>query len=131
MTEILAVTLIFGTPIFWYVPRRYFNALEKGLVPPPALLLGKPDEQLQSQMAALTEQRDTLTERVKNLESIVCSLDGDLNLRLGKLARQQNLLSQQQRALPAAPHTPPGAEPTMAGPGRARRRERAGQALPA
>ncbi|MBI5495326.1 MAG: serine/threonine protein kinase [Deltaproteobacteria bacterium] len=126
MTEILAVTLIFGTPIFWYVARRYFNALEKGLVPPPSALLGQPDEKLKAQVAALSAQRDTLTDRVKNLESIVCSLDGDLNLRLGRLARQQNLLSQQHRALPAptgpgaaalTPPGPPDAGATMAGPG--------------
>ena len=76
MEGIIVVTLLFGSPVFLYVAKRYFNALEKGLLPPPTLGGGKSAALLQSQVGALEAERSVLEERVKNLESIVCSLDG-------------------------------------------------------
>ena len=62
----------------------------------------------------LTEENKLLRERVENLESIVCSVDFELNQKLAKVIDEQRSL-----VLPAAPPAPtpdPGAPPALTPP---------------
>jgi serine/threonine-protein kinase len=63
--------------------------------------------------AKLAEENARLRERVENLESIVCSVDYELNQKVARL------VDEQRAALPAAPAAAaatPGTEPTAAAP---------------
>ncbi len=53
------------------------------------------------QLAALQAERKLLVERIENLETIVCSVDHDLNQKLVKLIDEQRLLEAPAPALPA------------------------------
>jgi serine/threonine-protein kinase len=85
------VAAIVGTPITLVGIKQYFNyrraKLEK---------LASPAER--KQIEALSRDKALLEERVQNLETIVCSVDLELNARLNKLAAHQTQLL----ALPAA-----------------------------
>ncbi|MEZ4398575.1 MAG: serine/threonine-protein kinase [Kofleriaceae bacterium] len=58
--------------------------------------------------AAREAETKRLRERVENLESIVCSVDYELNQKLGRLIDEQRMLSHA---------APPAAPPAVAGPG--------------
>jgi eukaryotic-like serine/threonine-protein kinase len=101
MEGIVALVMIFGMPVFIVGIREYFKhkrlALEKGQQ--------SPEEK--KRLEALEKERGLLAQRVENLETIVCSVDMELNVRLNRLAAQQS-----QLALPA-PAAAPG--PARAG----------------
>lgn len=95
---------IFGAPVLMYAIRKYTEAMEKGLVGPRAGAARK-------ELAELREQKKLLEARVENLESIVCSVDFELNQRLNRLAAEQS----RQPLLPTgapSPAPPPSAVET-------------------
>lgn len=85
LVGMLAILMVFGTPAFIVGlvlrHRERMRKLEKGNAP---------------EMKALEAERDVLENRVRNLESIVCNVDFELNAKLDRLA------SRQLAALPAA-----------------------------
>ncbi len=92
--------VIFGGIVGIIGVTGYFRALREGALGPRAA--GN-----QKELEALREQRRLLEARVENLESIVCSVDLELNARLAKLAAQQSAIA----ALPAGPSP---AQPVLA-----------------
>jgi len=84
LVGIIAILMVFGPPFYWL--KRRFDLKEK------ALESGDDPKQLES----LEKERKLLQARVENLESIVTSVDYELNLRIAKLTSAS-------RQLPAAP----------------------------
>ncbi len=113
---LVAVIATFGTPIlivkevFAHRERKAKLALEGAR---PALPPGTVDE-----VAALKSERDTLRQRVENLEAIVCSVDYEFNWGLGRLIDEQRLLADAPAAVapasPAPPAIAPAAPPAIA-----------------
>ena len=68
------------------------------------------------QLAALEAERKQLRERVEHLESIVCSVDFELNQRLNKLAAQTSLLGLPPVPATASAPAPIAAPPTATAP---------------
>ncbi|MCB9561840.1 MAG: hypothetical protein H6708_15660 [Kofleriaceae bacterium] len=64
------------------------------------------------EVETLRQERKLLVERIENLESIVCSVDYDLNQKLVKLIDEQRMLS---GAVPALPAAGPGGAASAAG----------------
>jgi len=89
LVGIVALILIFG-PGF-YAIKRVFDLREA------KLRAGRGDSN--KELEALREERKLLQERVENLESIVCNVDYELNLRIAKVAADQ---SQATKRLPEA-----------------------------
>ena len=94
MEGIVALVMIFGMPVFIMGISKFFKyktarlELEQKALPDPAQM---------KKMALLEQDRAQLLERVENLETIVTSVDLELNGRLNRLAARQSYL-----ALPAA-----------------------------
>ena len=72
--------MIFG-PAFYWTKRRY-DLKEKSLTS------GGQEER--AQLEVLANERKLLVERIENLESVVCSTDYELNLRIAQLAAAQS-----------------------------------------
>ncbi|HWM88298.1 MAG TPA: serine/threonine-protein kinase, partial [Kofleriaceae bacterium] len=76
-----SVLMVFGLPMYW-VKRRYdLREREK---------LQEGDTPGRKELEALRGERKLLLERLENLESIVCSVDYELNSRLARLAGEQS-----------------------------------------
>jgi eukaryotic-like serine/threonine-protein kinase len=83
LVPIISVLMVFGLPMYW-VKRRYdLREKEK-----QQELQGGPGVK---ELEALRHERKLLTERIENLESIVCSVDYELNTRLARLTEQHQL----------------------------------------
>jgi serine/threonine-protein kinase len=95
--------MIFGMPVFIVGITQYFKfrrlRLEKEA-------LGSPEDR--ERIEAMEEERNLLEQRIQNLETIVTSVDLELNARLNRLAAHQSAL---QLAPPDAHGTPEGGEP--------------------
>ncbi len=101
LVPIIAILMTFGLPMYW-VKRRYdLREREKH-----RQLEGGPDRK---ELEALRQERKLLAERIENLESIVCSVDYELNTRLAKLAGDQHRLE--------SGLTPPASDRSPTGPG--------------
>ncbi len=83
--------------------------------------LGKGDKTDQKELEALKAERKQLEARVQNLETIVCSVDLELNARLNRLAAQQSAIGLLPPALPAGGKSEPALSPTVASPANAPR----------
>ena len=70
---------IFGMPIAVYAIKKWYQAMEKGLIGPRSGVAAR-------ELAELRQQKKLLESRVENLETIVCSVDYELNQRLNRLA---------------------------------------------
>lgn len=109
--------IIFGTPIAIVGIRSYFKALEKGVIGPRARALAQREEE-RKELEALREERKQLEARVQNLESIVCSVDLELNSRLNRLAAEQSrfgsFAANAPAQLPAGAPQDMGTAPTAA-----------------
>jgi len=80
LVGLVAILMVFGPPFYW-IKRRY-DLKEKTLDG------GKQGGASKGQLAALEKERKLLQERVENLESIVCSVDFELNQRIARLAAE-------------------------------------------
>ena len=89
MEGIVAILMTFGTPVAIVFIVKYFRALEKGLIGPKARPGGLPAAERQ-QLDGLMRERQLLEARIQNLETIVCSVDLELNARLNRLAAEQS-----------------------------------------
>src|SRR5688572_18330447 len=87
-----AVLGTFAVPLFWIKTRHERRKLEIEQKSRLALPPGNPEEVKQ-----LTAENKLLRERVENLESIVCSVDYELNQKLAKMIDE----SRAGHALPA------------------------------
>src|SRR5262245_55943736 len=85
---------IFGMPVAIVAIRSHYKALEKGLIGRRGAR-GELSLEEKRQLEELKQEKKQLEARVQNLESIVCSVDLELNARLNRLAAEQS------RALPA------------------------------
>jgi eukaryotic-like serine/threonine-protein kinase len=110
MEGIVALVMIFGMPVFIVGIREYFK--HKRL----ALERGQQSPEEKKRLEALEKERALLVQRVENLETIVCSVDMELNVRLNRLAAQQSQLALPPPAAPPAVPAPAGAagEPSSA-----------------
>jgi serine/threonine-protein kinase len=86
--EVLAILCTIGLPMTWLILREYWKARDRHF-------------ELQQrgnvkQLAASEEERKQLEARLQNLESIVCSVDFELNKRLTRLAAE----AEERKALP-------------------------------
>jgi eukaryotic-like serine/threonine-protein kinase len=103
---IIALIMIFGMPVF-IVGIREWSKLRRLKIEKEGAL----DEKAQKRLASLESERALLEGRVQNLETIVTSVDLELNARLNRLAAQPGLL-----ALPPHVPTPPSPAPALASP---------------
>jgi serine/threonine-protein kinase len=101
--DTLSIIFVFSTPVLIVGLVSYFRYKTKQLT------AGKPEKP--GELEDLREERKRLEGRVQNLESIVCSVDLELNARLNRLAAQQSSI--QPLALPAQRPAPP--QPGAAG----------------
>ncbi len=100
-----ALLVIFGMPVTIVGLVKYFNYRTRKL----ELKAGRDDREERKRIAELEGERDQLEQRVQNLETIVTSVDLELNGRLNKLAAQQSRLltaGSDVRALSPAPAEP-------------------------
>lgn len=84
LVPIISILMVFGFPMYW-VKRRY-DLREKER----AHELG--DSASRKELEDLRGERKLLVARIENLESIVCSVDYELNMRLSRLAGEQSRL---------------------------------------
>jgi serine/threonine-protein kinase len=100
--------------------KRHYAALEKGVIKPgqgPMLVLGggrgggAAAQKTQQELETLRQEKKLLEERVRNLESIVCSVDLELNARLNRLAAESRQLG--SAAQPAKVALAAGMSPTV------------------
>ncbi len=99
MTPVLILLVIFGTITVWrymaMAHKERMARLERGQEAQPRMLAAASEEQ-QALVADLRE-------RIEHLETIVCSVDFELNAKLNRLAsRQLQLGDAASKALPAA-----------------------------
>src|SRR5262245_39986078 len=114
---VLAVIGAFGIAPAIVAIRSYYKALEKGLIGPRAKGGGGLSAEQRRQLEELRREKATLEARVQNLETIVCSVDLELNARLNRLAAEQSrlgLISPEQLAAlpPSAAERGSGAAPS-------------------
>jgi len=86
---IIAILMIFGMPVFIVGIRSYFKY--RTLLVEKHAQLGNPEDK--KKIEALERDRGLLEQRVQNLETIVCSVDLELNARLNRLAAEQSRLA--------------------------------------
>jgi serine/threonine-protein kinase len=99
IVPLLAIFCIFGMPMTWLILRTYWRHQNERL---QLEQKGNP-----AQLAALEEEKKQLEARIQNLESIVVSVDFELNQRLARLAAQAE--AGERLALPPGPAASPGA----------------------
>jgi serine/threonine-protein kinase len=85
---IIAILMIFGMPVFIVGIRSYFKY--RTLLVEKQGQLGSPEDK--KRIESLEQERGLLEQRVQNLETIVCSVDLELNARLNRLAAHQSRL---------------------------------------
>src|SRR5262245_5017103 len=92
MEGIIAILATFGTPvvIVWTVMHYRYRNRE--------LALREKQSSDPKKLDAADKEKKLLEQRIQNLESIVCSVDFELNQRLNRLASQASMAA---RALPA------------------------------
>jgi eukaryotic-like serine/threonine-protein kinase len=103
MEGVLAILMVFGMPVvITYIVKSYrFREKELALKEKQQerqLLLGTNED--------LDKQRKALEARIQNLETIVCSVDYELNVRLNRLAAEQSRRQLHMPAGAAAPDSP-------------------------
>ncbi len=99
MEGIIAILAIFGMPVFIVGIRSYFKY--RTLLVEKQGQLGSPEDK--KRIASLERERGLLEQRVQNLETIVCSVDLELNARLNRLAVQQSRIALGAAPAPALP----------------------------
>ncbi len=95
LVGIIAIIMVFGPPFYWL--KRRYDLKEKTLE-------GREDPKL---LVAMEKERKLLQARVENLESIVTSVDYELNLRIAKLTSASRQLPGAGAAVAASQGTAP------------------------
>src|SRR5438067_6190296 len=118
MADVSALIVIFGMPVAIVGVTQYFRFKTR------ALAAGKDSSSKQRELEGLEKERKQLEARVQNLESIVCSVEFELNARLNRLAASQSAVgalppAKKPALLPAGGTTEMGTSPTVASPMRA------------
>lgn len=90
MESIIALIMIFGMPVFIVGISKYFK-FRTARLELDKQALGNPADQ--EKIKLLQQDRKQLLERVENLETIVTSVDLELNARLNRLSAQQSILA--------------------------------------
>ena len=90
MEGVLAIIMIFGMPVFLMGINRFYKYKAKRLELEHKAL---PDPEQRQKLLLLEKDRAQLMERVENLETIVTSVDMELNARLNRLSAQQSFLA--------------------------------------
>ena len=90
MEGVLAIILIFGMPVFLMGINRVYKYKARRLELEHKAL---PDPEQRQKLLMLEQERAQLLDRVENLETIVTSVDMELNARLNRLAAQQSYLA--------------------------------------
>jgi eukaryotic-like serine/threonine-protein kinase len=93
LIPIITILMAFGLPM--YVVKRRYDFREKER-------LREGDVPERKELEALRTERKLLAERIENLESIVCSVDYELNMRLARLADDQRRLEAGESSAGAA-----------------------------
>src|SRR3954466_11080355 len=101
MEGILIPVSFFGMIAFIVWVRAHYRALEKGATTEQKLLGAGGDAQ--KRIKGLEEEKRLLESRVQNLESIVCSVDFELNQRLNRLVAEAGPPAQLAAASPGNP----------------------------
>ena len=96
LIPIIAILMVFGPPFYWL--KRRYDLKEK--------TLGEGSGADRAQLEQVDKERKLLQERVENLETIVCSVDFELNQRIARLAAEQS-----RPALPPAPAEDKASDP--------------------
>src|SRR5262245_18027260 len=104
ITGLAAVILALGSPA--YIVAKVMEHRTKRKEMELRSQQGPDPKELQD----LRAERKLLVERIENLETIVCSVDQDLNQKLVKLIDEQRLLD------PPKQSTPPAMDRTMTAP---------------
>ena len=86
----LAIIMIFGMPVFLMSINRIYKYKAKRLELEHKAL---PDPEQRQKLLLLEQDRAQLLDRVENLETIVTSVDMELNARLNRLSAQQSFLA--------------------------------------
>ncbi len=113
VAEVVPVFIVFGTPVAIVGLVSYFRYKTRMLTAG-----GKTD---QKELNVLRDERKQLEARVQNLESIVCSVDLELNARLNRLAAQQSAAGLLPPARAPQAGGTEATSPTVASPGVAQR----------
>lgn len=98
LIPLVAIIMTFGLPL--YIVKRRYDARDRDRLDAK----GDPKE-----LEGLRAERKLLAARIENLESIVCSVDYELNMRLSRLA------SEQSQRLPSGIGNPPAIAAAPAG----------------
>jgi serine/threonine-protein kinase len=107
LVPLFSILMVFGLPMYW-VKRRYdLREAERKR----QLEAGPEGKELE----ALRQERKLLSERIENLESIVCSVDYELNTRLARLASDQARLESGLAPPSSGSGSPSGAGPRAVG----------------
>src|SRR5689334_3279061 len=91
--------IVFSSVVAFIWIRNHYKLLEKGIIKPregPLITLGPNLATANKELESIKHEKKLLEERVRNLESIVCSVDLELNARLNRLAADS-------RVMPALP----------------------------
>jgi serine/threonine-protein kinase len=117
MEGVLIPLVVFGAIVSITWIKRHYSALEKGVIKPrqgPLFVIGATtgakDGEAKRELETLKQEKKLLEDRVRNLESIVCSVDLEINARLNRLALESK---SQPQALPAMQRMVVGASPTV------------------
>ena len=109
MEGLFAIFFLFGGPVTYFILREYWRQKHRHLE------LQKRTSTNPKQLAALEEEKKQLEARIQNLESIVCSVDFELNQRLSRLAAAQNGLTPPPKQLGAGSPSAPGVAAAVSG----------------
>jgi serine/threonine-protein kinase len=106
----LALLMVFGSPAY-IVAKIQEHRTKRAKIEADARALAAGATGDPKELEALRKERKLLVERIENLETIVCSVDHDLNQKLVKLIDEKRLLELPNPANPQP--TPPALDKTM------------------
>jgi eukaryotic-like serine/threonine-protein kinase len=112
MVELVAVILALGTPA--YIVKKIVEARSERdrRLHEAKMALSDGGAASNKELTELRSERKLLVERIENLETIVCSVDYDLNQKVARLLEE----TRAQGALPAQVPAPTNATPAVAAP---------------
>src|SRR5438128_82627 len=91
----IEMLIIFSGIVAFMWVKNHYKLLEKGIIKPregPLFVVGNNNLESKKELDSLRQEKKLLEERVRNLESIVCSVDLELNARLNRLAADSRVM---------------------------------------